>query len=231
MNKGVDDDGAEGEQIIWPAGLILARYVGAKYSRGAGGMEGMQVVELGAGAGVGAMTAAALGATAVATEHPTALAYLNSSATMNKAALETIQSKYLAHSGKANERKANSSSHANGTFHVRDLDWNIAAETCAEQAASGDSPLSTALPADVVLAADCTYNPEYADCFYDAIMAVTDTYSSNNKEGHKHKRRRPTVLICHDHDSVPSRIDHLQVRLSFCLHLTQAQAQELVKTN
>jgi predicted RNA methylase len=33
-------------------------------------MEGVRVVELGAGAGVVAMTAAALGATAMATEHP-----------------------------------------------------------------------------------------------------------------------------------------------------------------
>jgi hypothetical protein len=32
LQTGVDDDGSEGEQIIWPAGLILARYIAGKYS-------------------------------------------------------------------------------------------------------------------------------------------------------------------------------------------------------
>ena len=125
LQTGVDDDGSEGEQIIWPAGLILARYIGGKYSgkkpMGRGhrgvvtmdtckseiggtmrretwqvgqgssqGMAGLVVVELGAGAGVGAMTAAALGADAVATEHPLALSYLKSSIDLNRGALQQV---------------------------------------------------------------------------------------------------------------------------------------------
>ena len=64
-------EGDEGECTIWPAGLVLGRYLESQHAD----IAGQVVVELGAGAAVGAITAAALGAEAYATEHPDAMEY------------------------------------------------------------------------------------------------------------------------------------------------------------
>jgi hypothetical protein len=71
-------EGSEGECAIWPAGLVLARFLESEYANGKT-LAGKVVVELGAGAAVGAITAASLGAAAYATEHPAAMAYMKAS--------------------------------------------------------------------------------------------------------------------------------------------------------
>jgi predicted nicotinamide N-methyase len=68
-------DGKDGEHQLWPAGLILARFLESA-EWGPARLRGKTVVELGAGAGLGAMTAAALGAHAAATEQANVMPYL-----------------------------------------------------------------------------------------------------------------------------------------------------------
>ena len=81
----VPDDGADGELTIWPAGLVLARFIECTL---AGRLGGKVVIELGAGAACPALTAAAVGASrVVATEQLLALPHLRSTVESNAGAV------------------------------------------------------------------------------------------------------------------------------------------------
>ena len=70
------------------------------------------------------------------------------------------------------------------------------------------------LPAALVLAADCTYNPQYFDAFYKAITDLTDmgggSEACGQARGSGDVNRSSVVLLSHDRDSVPSRINHCE---------------------
>lgn len=81
----VADDGSAGEMTIWPASLVLAKYV---ESAAPGLVVGKTVVELGAGAAAASLAAAAMGATrTVATEQALALPHLQAVTRSNAALL------------------------------------------------------------------------------------------------------------------------------------------------
>jgi predicted nicotinamide N-methyase len=165
-------EGSEGECAIWPAGLILARFLESQY---AGTIAGKVVVELGAGAAVGAISAAAMGAISYATEHPAAMDYMKLCLGANAS--------FLAEGAKRGSA---------GMVTAEELDWSKDAV----------GVLADQLPASIILAADCTYNPEYFDIFLKVLNQLTAHRGGSNA--------RRIVLLSHDRDSVPSRTNHCE---------------------
>jgi hypothetical protein len=130
--------------------------------------------------------------------------------------------------------KANPSILANGTERgeagkvtIEELDW------LKEPAGL----LAERLPASVVMAADCTYNPEYFDIFLQTLIRLTadrgegssskgssriGSGNGGRSSGGRSSGGRSSggsgsggsgpriVLLSHDRDSVPSRVNHCE---------------------